>query len=1513
MSSIVKKVTREIENGVIISLLEGEGGIDFIKEMYNNGYVPPKYYIVNFYLRYNTVQQNFEYLNGNYVWINHYDVINNRLTNPENSMYKIFHSKYSQYSETNELNPSSVLSVFLLHDALTHMNLTDDEIPYTIEGILDEIHEGRKLEDFPKISGGVNNHVTYSLGLYTVTYNEKTKEYEVQSIYSNYNEIPANPYNGHYIDKGYITCDTTQNVTKIYHEYIYVGLLISTTGIYNNLTYSAIDPIIGKIDDLNKKGGINGYYLDYIIYDLESSSNNCGEVIDEAIKNEKIKVFIGTFLNKCRKIASEKLKVINQYLWYPTVFQGEECLSNVFYTGLVANQFVDPLMDYITTLSDPIYYIYFLGYDGEFSDILFYTLNNKFTFEYATKSVYANDRNEMDEAAKLILSSGQGIIITTLGDSEFASFLTYFNKYFKSVYKYKILGLNMDRSLINLISFSNTYEILFVGSYFDEIKSTSDFKTLTLSSTGRSFNTMYGDSSYMAIEFWSKAVIEAKSFDPEKYIPYLYNMEIESGVGTVKMNTNHYSSLYIYIAKWISNTKDLEIVYHQSILQIPMAYNWDLELSNGFICDYSDENIGEKKYSDPIDVLLVIAESGSLQSLDSGLLATITLVTNTITDYYDKKLNRKIYLTTIDYESNDIVCYNKVIESLNERTADVIFTTSSTNCIDMILSEISELDIPIFDIGYNGGEACYEQVFFASKEPSVIGRIIDVYYDENDASTKTYHLIGTTSDYSTKSMEYLKKYLEHKSLTVGSQSIISPDQTDFTDIVNNIFIKSPDGSTIFFFGTEINHIGFHNTFVLLGYNTNNIHFISFTTGENMIGSGVLDFYSTQSFFSALNTEESVAFVDLIRSYTSTAISELMVSAYSIYRIWYESVLEAESTKLSDIISKLQNHEFKSPEGLIKLSSNHYLSHYLSFAYFEENKFNILYSSSSYIKPTPYKRFVNDGIYTCDFTDSSIGSKRKSSSITIGILNSLSGMFSVTERAITDGIELAVQEINDEGGLLGNYILTDVRDPGSVLVKYADEAAQLCKLEEVKAVFGVGRYATLMTIYSVFDQYKKPFFYPGVTSTEFCSSYTYTTQSTTNQLSRAFQKYVYPYYSSFIIITDPTNIFCDMFLESVKTALEATKSIIYGVFSDTDLQPLVDLGMDVISESAIICVSGADANKNIFSYLCPRGITGRTAHIYSSTLDERILQDLDEECLKGVHLVTTFAEGLKDNINGIKTFVEKSNNIYGSNIIITPAMESGYTAVKFWADVVKHTYSFDIDDLRKTIYGYSYDTATGIIEMNTNGLGNRVVFLVEVTDNKKFKLTQYISTPFQSESYDQLMIGNEGYTCDWTDKGDYYLLPTYKLIFLHETGNNDKQIIIQAEEIYEIQQINYNLLNGHYIVPVFLFTDNNYNYTEELLPYFEDESAFSIIGCSNIKCRDSVKSIIKGKNMLFIYTGKSEGNTCGENRINIGPTSYQMLYTPIEYLSEKSVRRFYILGEDTDEYILIYFLEFVIII
>ena len=82
-------------------------------------------------------------------------------------------------------------------------------------------------------------------------------------------------------------------------------------------------------------------------------------------------------------------------------------------------------------------------------------------------------------------------------------------------------------------------------------------------------------------------------------------------------------------------------------------------------------------------------------------------------------------------------------------------------------------------------------------------------------------------------------------------------------------------------------------------------------------------------------------------------------------------------------------------------------------------------------------------------------------VKIGVLHSLSGTMAISETSLKDVVMMAVKEINESGGVLGEQVEAVVVDPASDWPLFAEKAKQLITEDELRCHLVAGhQYGTI---------------------------------------------------------------------------------------------------------------------------------------------------------------------------------------------------------------------------------------------------------------------------------------------------------------------------------------------------------------------------------------------------------------------------------------------------------------------
>src|ERR1700734_1362029 len=134
---------------------------------------------------------------------------------------------------------------------------------------------------------------------------------------------------------------------KAADDTIKVGVLHSLSGTMAISETTLKDTVLFMIDEQNKKGGVLGKKLEAVVVDPASNWPLFAEKARELISKDKVSVVFGCWTSVSRKSALPVFKELNNLLFYPVQYEGEESERNVIYTGAAPNQQAIPAVEYL--------------------------------------------------------------------------------------------------------------------------------------------------------------------------------------------------------------------------------------------------------------------------------------------------------------------------------------------------------------------------------------------------------------------------------------------------------------------------------------------------------------------------------------------------------------------------------------------------------------------------------------------------------------------------------------------------------------------------------------------------------------------------------------------------------------------------------------------------------------------------------------------------------------------------------------------------------------------------------------------------------------------------------------------------------------------------------------------------------------------------------------------------------------------------------------------------------------
>lgn len=132
-----------------------------------------------------------------------------------------------------------------------------------------------------------------------------------------------------------------------------VGVLYSTTGTIAIVEKSLQDATFLAIEQINEgkgpwegKKGVGGKPIEMVVVNPDSNWDLYNQMAKRLIDEDKVVAVLGCYTSASRKSVLPVFEEKDKILYYPVYYEGNECSSNVFYTGAAPNQQITDSIPY---------------------------------------------------------------------------------------------------------------------------------------------------------------------------------------------------------------------------------------------------------------------------------------------------------------------------------------------------------------------------------------------------------------------------------------------------------------------------------------------------------------------------------------------------------------------------------------------------------------------------------------------------------------------------------------------------------------------------------------------------------------------------------------------------------------------------------------------------------------------------------------------------------------------------------------------------------------------------------------------------------------------------------------------------------------------------------------------------------------------------------------------------------------------------------------------------------------
>ncbi|MGN7155100.1 urea ABC transporter substrate-binding protein [Dietzia cercidiphylli] len=321
-------------------------------------------------------------------------------------------------------------------------------------------------------------------------------------------------------------------------------------------------------------------------------------------------------------------------------------------------------------------------------------------------------------------------------------------------------------------------------------------------------------------------------------------------------------------------------------------------------------------------------------------------------------------------------------------------------------------------------------------------------------------------------------------------------------------------------------------------------------------------------------------------------------------------------------------------------------------------------------------------------------------IKIGSLHSLSGTMAISERTVRDSVELAVEQINADGGVMGKQIETVVEDGASDPAVFAEKAQKLITSDCVAAIFGGWTSSSRKAMLPVVEDNNALLYYPVQYEGLEASENIFYTGATTNQQIVPGLEYLKEQGARSMYLVGSDYVFPQTANRVIKAWAEANDVEILGEdytpLGSTDFSTIVNK-VRTADPDAVFNTLNGDSNVAFFREYTNAGLTAEDTPVVSVSIAEEEVQGIGADNIEGQLTSWNYYQTIESPEN--TSFVEAFKAKYGENRVTSDPMEAAYTSLFLWKNTVEKAGSFDVAEIQENAGGVSFDAPEGTVTIN----------------------------------------------------------------------------------------------------------------------------------------------------------------------------------------------------------------------
>ena len=329
-----------------------------------------------------------------------------------------------------------------------------------------------------------------------------------------------------------------------------------------------------------------------------------------------------------------------------------------------------------------------------------------------------------------------------------------------------------------------------------------------------------------------------------------------------------------------------------------------------------------------------------------------------------------------------------------------------------------------------------------------------------------------------------------------------------------------------------------------------------------------------------------------------------------------------------------------------------------------------------------------------------------SEVVVGQLHSSTGTMAISETGSIQAEQLAIDQINAAGGILGRKIRVIKEDGASDWPTFAEKSRKLLINDRVAAVFGCWTSASRKAVLPIFEKENGllyyPTFYEGLEQTK---NVIYTGQEATQQIIYGLDWGAKEKKAKTFFLVGSDYIWPRTSMKIARKHIESVGKLgkvvgeEYYPLGNTNFNSLINK-IKVAKPDLIFAAVVGGSNVAFYKQLKAAGITGDKQFLLTLSVTEDEMLGIGGENFAGFYSSMKYFQSL-DNPNN-KKFVEAFKAKYGPKSVIGDVTQAGYLGPWLWKMAVEKAGSFDVAKVTAASPGIELKTAPeGYVKIDAN--------------------------------------------------------------------------------------------------------------------------------------------------------------------------------------------------------------------